>query len=61
MLFKNLLDKLSLRSMVVLVLVFGTLYLAITDQTFRPTFGDLAKVGVGGYLGQLIPKKEDET
>jgi hypothetical protein len=30
--------------------------LAIADHNFRPTFGDLAKVGVGGYLGQLLPE-----
>ncbi|MBD2609081.1 hypothetical protein H6G81_32335 [Scytonema hofmannii FACHB-248] len=29
---------------------------AIADHNFRPTFGDLAKVGVGGYLGQMLPE-----
>ena len=26
------------------------------DHSFRPTFGDLAKIGVGGYLGQMLPE-----
>ncbi|MGI2907201.1 hypothetical protein [Tolypothrix sp. VBCCA 56010] len=30
--------------------------LAIADRNFRPTFGDLAKIGIGGYLGQLLPE-----
>jgi hypothetical protein len=51
-----MLSKLTVRSAVVIILVIGALVLAITDHNFRPTFGDLAKVGVGGYLGQLLPE-----
>ena len=46
----------DIRSLVVLLLVVGGFGLAVVDENFRPVFGDLAKVGVGGYLGQLIPK-----
>lgn len=58
---KELIARLKVRSVVVLLLVFGTLILAINDKNFRSTFGDLAKIGVGGYLAQIIPgssKKE---
>ena len=51
-----MLSKLSVRSVVVIILVIGALVLAIADDNFRPTFGDLAKVGVGGYLGQMLPE-----
>lgn len=57
---KYFLSRLSTRSVVVLVLVSGTLYLAITDPAFRGVFADLAKIGVGGYLGQLVPRNEDK-
>lgn len=49
-------SKLSVRSVIVIILVVGAFILAIADQNFRPTFGDLAKVGVGRYLGQLLPE-----
>lgn len=52
----RVLQRLTTRSFVVLILVCGVLYLAIVDPSFRDVFGDLAKVGVGGYLGQLVPK-----
>jgi len=52
----NMLSKLNVRSVVVIILVIGALVLAIADDNFRPTFGDLAKVGVGGYLGQMLPE-----
>ena len=52
-----MLAKLNLRSVLVVILVVGCLGLAIADEQLRPVFGDLAKVGVGGYLGQLSPEK----
>ncbi len=52
----KMLSKISVRSVVVIILVIGALVLAIADDNFRPTFGDLAKVGVGGYLGQMLPE-----
>ncbi len=51
-----MLSRLTVRSVVVIILVVGALVLAIADYNFRDTFGDLAKVGVGGYLGQMLPK-----
>ncbi|GAX39372.1 hypothetical protein NIES4075_03250 [Tolypothrix sp. NIES-4075] len=51
-----MLSRLTVRSVVVIILVIGALVLVIADHNFRPTFGDLAKVGVGGYLGQLLPE-----
>jgi hypothetical protein len=52
----KMLSRITVRSVVVVILVIGALVLAIADHNFRPTFGDLAKVGVGGYLGQMLPE-----
>lgn len=54
---KDLLAKLNVRSVLVLVLVFGGFGIAIVDKQLRDSFADLAKVGVGGYLGQMAPEK----
>lgn len=43
---------------IVLVLVSGSLALAWIDKDSRSAFTDLAKVGVGGYIGLLIPKQK---
>ncbi|MBW4477044.1 MAG: hypothetical protein KME54_09235, partial [Tolypothrix brevis GSE-NOS-MK-07-07A] len=53
---KHVFSRLTVRSVVVIILVVGAFALAIADDNFRPTFGDLAKVGVGGYLGQMLPE-----
>jgi hypothetical protein len=53
---KDAIARLKIRSIVILILVIGALALAIQDRNFRSTFGDLAKIGVGGYLGQLLPQ-----
>ena len=51
-----MLSRFNVRSVVVIILVVGALVLAIADDNFRSTFGDLAKVGVGGYLGPMLPE-----
>jgi hypothetical protein len=53
---KDALARLKIRSLIIIILVIGSLILAIQDRDFRSTFGDLAKIGVGGYLGQLLPQ-----
>ena len=40
---------------VVLLLVIGSLVLAVIDPSTRPMFGDLTKVVVGAYIGLYIP------
>ncbi len=50
------LRRINIKDVVILLLVVGTGALAISDTNFRAVFGDLAKVGVGGYLGQLMPE-----
>ncbi len=40
----------------VLLLVSGSLLLAIIDEGSRPMFADLTKVCLGGYIGLLMPK-----
>ena len=59
---QTLARHLSVRSAVVVVLVAGSLGLAVIDKDYRPLFARLADVGLGGYLGQLIPrgKENDE-
>ena len=42
-------------------LVGGTLILAVIDKDYRSSFVDLAKVGVGGYIGLTIPKSKSEA
>ncbi|NJN12182.1 MAG: hypothetical protein HC815_31170 [Richelia sp. RM1_1_1] len=42
-------------SVLVIILLIGFLTLAILDESYRPAFADLAKVGIGGYLAMLIP------
>lgn len=49
----------SCRQFVVLLFSIGACVLAYLDPEFRPTFGNLVNLSVGGYLGQLIPRKKD--
>jgi hypothetical protein len=55
----NLFEKVNTRSLVILILVFGAVGLAVIDPSFRGAYGDLAKISLGGYLGQLLPQKRD--
>lgn len=45
-----MLSKLTVRSVVVIILVVGALVLAIADDNFRDTFGDLALIWCRGVL-----------
>lgn len=42
-------------AVIVLMLVLGSLLLAVIDPSTRPMFGDLTKVAVGAYIGLHIP------
>ena len=53
----DLLKRLTVRSVVVILLVSGALILAILDSQYRPHFVDLAKMGLVGYFGQLLPRR----
>jgi hypothetical protein len=53
----QLLSREGLLVAVVLVLVLGTLLLAILDSNYRQPFVDLAKVAVGGFIGWMVPNK----
>jgi hypothetical protein len=48
--------KEGLLTLIILILVIGSLALAIIDPSFRPAFADLAKVAIAGYLGWMIPR-----
>jgi hypothetical protein len=56
---KEFLRHFSVRSIVILGLLGGSMYLAIKHEEYRSQFADLAKVGLGGYLGQLIPREKE--
>ncbi len=45
-------------AVIICTLVTGTLILAILDKEYRSSFIDLAKVGVGGYIGLTIPRSK---
>ncbi len=39
---------------VVLFSLAGLFYLAVVDLEYRPIFADLAKMGVGAYIGWMM-------
>lgn len=49
--------RISTRSIIAILCVIGFFVLAVIDPNYRPGFAGLANIGVGGYLGQLIPKQ----
>lgn len=52
---KNKLDGRHLGLLCVVLLSLGGLfYLALIDGEYRPIFADLAKMGVGAYIGWMI-------
>jgi hypothetical protein len=51
------LSKVEALTMLTILFTIGLLIIAIIDEKYRPTFSDLAKVCVGGYIGLLVPKK----
>jgi len=57
-------DRIKIKDLVlagvVSTLVGGTLTLAVIDKEYRSAFIDLAKVGVGCYIGLTIPKAKCE-
>jgi hypothetical protein len=57
---KGFIDRIDTRSIVIVGLLLGATALAVMDEKFRPIYGDLAKVGLGGYFGQLVPEKKNE-
>lgn len=50
--------KSEILAVIVVILVSGSLSLALIDKDSRSAFTDLAKVGVGGYIGLLIPRQK---
>ena len=49
----------SIRSAVVLLLMIATLAISILDERACGTFSDWANMGLGGYFGQLFPRRRD--
>ena len=50
-----MLPRISVRSIIVIILVIGAFVLAIASHNFRPTSGSLPSDGIGGYLSQILP------
>ena len=51
----NPLSQARILGAVVLLLVLGSMVLAVIDPSTRPMFGDLTKFAVGAYIGLYIP------
>jgi len=58
--FETIVEKLSFPSLLVFFLVVAGFSLAIIDAQFRPSFANLANIGLGGYLTHLVPKRKSE-
>lgn len=57
---KDFIARIDTRSIVIIGLLLGCTWLAVADEKFRPSYADLAKIGLGGYLAQLVPQKKHE-
>lgn len=44
-------------NVVVLLLVAGSLGLAVMDENLRQPFADLAKIAVSGWIGWMMPRQ----
>lgn len=41
---------------VVLILLLGSFTLALLDVSYRDSFADLAKIGISGFIGWMVPR-----
>lgn len=48
----------SVLEIAILILISGSLLLAVIDASNRPLFADLTKVCVGAYIGRSLPKSK---
>lgn len=55
---QELFQRITVRSVVIILFVAGMFVLAFVDLQFRPAFADLAKVAIGGYFGQMLPSRK---
>ncbi|MBD2340185.1 hypothetical protein H6G64_24775 [Calothrix sp. FACHB-156] len=56
--FKKFPSRDEVLAVVTLIMVIGSLSLAIIDEKSRPQFLDLTKFAVGTYVGMLIPRSK---
>ncbi|MEH1912523.1 MAG: hypothetical protein V7L05_15745 [Nostoc sp.] len=56
MLSKKFPSRDEVLAVVTLIMVIGSLTLAVIDDKSRPRFLDLTKFAVGTYIGLLIPR-----
>lgn len=50
------LQKLSVRSLVVIFFVVANCVLAVVDKNYRPDFNQLSGMALTGYFSQLKPR-----
>jgi hypothetical protein len=60
MLFKKFPSRDEVLAAVTLIMVIGSLMLAVIDDKSRPQFIDLTKFAVGTYSGLLIPRSRSD-
>ncbi|MFN6483268.1 MULTISPECIES: hypothetical protein [unclassified Nostoc] len=58
MLSKKFPSRDEVLAVVTLIMVIGSLIIAVIDDKSRPQFLDLTKFAVGTYIGLLIPRSK---
>lgn len=53
-----LIDTISFRHLFIAIFLINLSILAWKDSRAKEIYFDLAKIAIGGYLGQLLPQKE---
>ncbi len=48
----------SCRQFLILLFAIGATAMAYFDVNFRDDYADLIKISIGGYLGQMLPKRD---
>jgi hypothetical protein len=51
--------NITIRDIALLLIIGFTSYLAIVDENFRPTFGQISSGIVGAYFGLSLPENRD--
>lgn len=48
----------SCRQFLILLFAINATILAYFDLSFRDDYADLIKISIGGYLGQMLPRRD---
>lgn len=52
----SVLEKLNVRSLIVIFFVLSNCTLAVFNEKYRPDFNQLSEMVIAGYFAQLKPK-----